>query len=281
MSLYRTAVSTVIAGATAVGLALAPATPASAFDLPYHWHAYGHARTVMSQLAPLGWPGQATHNFYPGKNGHPDIDSTLVWGTAGQPTTYAAKAQCAPLITLALKHAYGSTWATDDFFETNFGSESPTSAEYYTGVSTGTVPHFAKRTKLTELEMGDLIFIKYLSSNSANGDPTGHTAFFISRTPVDKDGDPNTLEWAVKVLDSTSNPHGVASVNQGSPYLNHPDTRAVGTTEYDGLGEGTMVLRTDAQGNVLGHWWGINENTVNWWYPVSSRPMVFAHLTAG
>lgn len=269
MRLYRVLVPALVIA----GLALS-ASPAHA--VTYAATAWSEANTLRTSLDSIGWPTEETYNFYPGKNGNPNIASTLVWGAT--PTTSAAKSQCAPMVTLALRHSY--SWADDAYFTTNFSSSSPTSAMYHDELMADTLPHFDKKTKLTDLLLGDVIAIKYSASNSGNGDPTGHMAFFVSKTAVDKDNNPATLEYAVTVLDSTSNPHGVASSSPSSPYQNFRDSRAVGATEYDGLGQGSMVFRVDAVGNVLGYWWGINENVTTEWHPVSDRPVVFGRITS-
>ncbi|MEV0732674.1 hypothetical protein [Polymorphospora sp. NPDC050346] len=156
----------------------------------------------------------------------------MVWGTPGSPSTYTATATCAPMVTLSLKRAYGADWATNSFFQTHFGSTSPTSAQYYNAINAGTVPHVKKVGKLTDAFVGDIIAIRY---NGGSGAATGHTAYFAGRTPYDMDNNPATIEWAVRVLDSTSEPHGVA----GSIPQDFRDSRTVGAVEYDGLGEGT------------------------------------------
>ena len=281
MRSYKVALSAIVATTVvAAGLAFVP-TPASAnLNLFYSSKAYRAVLEVNDSLNQIGWPTEASYNYYQPVVGA----STVIWGTPGTPTTYEAKAQCAPLVTAGLKRAYG--WADDTYFNSNLGSVSPNSARYFDELTTDTLPHFAKRTKLSQLVSGDVIAIKYESDGSATGDPSGHMAFYVSREAVDKDDNPLTTEWAVTVVDSTSNPHGVANSNANSVYWNFPDTRAVPATveapnavEYDGLGRGTMIFQTDVLGYVVGYWWGINENLVSEWHSVADRPVVFGHIT--
>ncbi|MDI1461172.1 hypothetical protein QEZ54_09360 [Catellatospora sp. KI3] len=278
MRLHR-ATALLASAITFASLALAPTAAGADPDLFYSSYGIAKAHEVKNNLNLIGWPGENAYNYYPGKNGHPSSSTnSVVWGTPGSPYTYEAKTTCAPFVTLSLKAAYG--WADDTYFSTYLGSTSPTSAQYYAKFTAGTVPNLDRRTKVTELVPGDLIAIKYSGSDSSAGDPTGHTAFYAGRTQVERDGDAATVEWAVSVVDSTSNPHGVASTNPASPYLNFPDTRAVGATEYDGVGQGYLVIQADATGTVLGYWWGINENLTSQFHAVADRPIAFAHIVA-
>ncbi|MFB6392240.1 hypothetical protein [Polymorphospora lycopeni] len=264
----RTAIATTVAVAAMTAATAVPAAAGPVFDF-YFANGYIAANEVRTQLGALSWPGQAARNYYPGANGNPNGSSAMVWGTPGSPSTYTATATCAPMVTLSLKRAYGADWATNSFFQTHFGSTSPTSAQYHNAINAGTVPHVKKVGKLTDAFVGDIIAIRY---NGGSGAATGHTAYFAGRTPYDMDNNPATIEWAVRVLDSTSEPHGVA----GSIPQDFRDSRTVGAAEYDGLGEGHMVFRTDSAGTILGHWWGVNESTYR---PVSDRPVTIGRIT--
>jgi hypothetical protein len=298
MRLHRSLLSIAASAALAMGAAatgvVATAAPAGAVpvcnistDPAWNYSEDGlrAAQEVYTQLDKIGWPSEDTYNYYPGKKGHADMTSEVVWGNLCTPTSYVAKTKCAAFVTDSLKHAYGpgsrwtDQWATDTYFTQTFGSDSPTATQYYDVINANGSTRISKVTDLDLVTRGDLIMIKYPSADSTNGDPTGHVMFFVDRQAVDKDGNPATLEWAVRVIDATSNPHGVASTNPNSTYLAFPDTRAVGTTEYAGAGTGTIVLRTDADGTVLGYWWGINENVTSEWHPATDRPIIFGHLS--
>lgn len=262
-----------VAVVTAAVAALATAGPARATSATLHTE----VAELADNLNALSWPAQDAYNFYPGAKGHADVATSVVWGTPGSPTTYESKAKCAALLTQALKHTF--PWATDSYLTTEFGSTSPTAAKYYDGFVAG-APHFTARTTVSSLVPGDVIAVRYTDSAGGTGDATGHVAIVTAAPHLyDRDGDAATREWAVRVIDSTSNPHGVASTNTSSPYQTYPDTRADGTTEYSGVGRGWIFISTTAADVPTGHWWGANENVVDQYKPVSTRPMVFRALS--
>jgi hypothetical protein len=78
-----------------------------------------------------------------------------------------------------------------------------------------------------------------------------------------------TVQYAVQVLDSTSNPHGWIINGTEHPYKQWADTRRLdgtGTsvTEYDGASYGWMVLFANAtDGKVYGWRWGVDESAIS------------------
>lgn len=257
---------TLVACAAAVVAAVAVTPPAQASSATLHTE----VAELADELNSLAWPGQGTYNHYP------DGASTAVWGTPGSPTTYASKAKCAPLVTLALRHTFA--WATDSYLTTEFGSTSPTAAQYYDGLAAG-ADHFTTKTTVPALAQGDVIAVKYLDSAGGTGDATGHVMVVAGAPqPYDRDGDTSTREYAVPVIDSTTQPHGVPSTWSGSPVHLFPDTRRSGTTEYTGVGRGWIFISTGSDDVPTGHWWGPNENVTTQYKPASTRPMTFATL---
>ncbi|MBB5823486.1 hypothetical protein F4562_006548 [Streptosporangium becharense] len=260
------------AGAAALALAgsLIGATPAQAVP----GDTYLTAAEIADNLNSLAWPGQSAYNTY----ATGDQTTSVVWGTPGSATTYFNRSKCAGFVTGVLRQAW--PFVTDRYLAGAFGSVSPTAAQYHDAFTAG-VEHFttsadADLDQVNELGAGVVIAIRYGGSPTATGDPTGH-AMIVADAPVpyDRDGDASTVEWAVPVVDVTSNPHGVASTSPSSPYRNFRDTRAVGTTEYPGLGRGWIFIRTDAANRPLGHWWGANENVTTGYHPMADRPIAF------
>ena len=257
--------------AVAVGFAVAPPAQATPATL------YAEVAELADELNSLAWPGQDTYNYYPGQAGHPDGASTVVWGTPGSPTTYESKAKCAPLLTLALKHTFA--WATDTYLTTEFGSTSPSSAQYYNGFDAG-ADHLAAKSTVPSLVRGDVIAVKYTLSGGGTGDATGHM-MIVAGTPqaYNRDSDTSTREYAVPVIDSTRNPHGVPSTTPGSPVHLFPDTRRSGTNEYTGVGRGWIFVSTGSDDVPTGHWWGANENLTTEYKPTSTHPMLLRTLS--
>jgi hypothetical protein len=241
--------------------------------------AYREANEIAGELNSISWgwppPGQGSYNSY-----RPDDWSPKVtWGTPGQPTTYFNRSRCAEFVTALLQHSY--LWATTSYFSTHFQSTSPNSARYYDkfvqGVPNLTTSNSTALDQVNELQAGSLIAIEYLDSESGTGDVSGHM-MVVANTPtqVNRDSDSTTREWAVQVIDSTSNPHGVAVTSPSSPYQEFRDTRTLGAMEFAGVGRGWIFIRTGTDNRPQGYWWGRNENVVNEYHPVSERPMAFA-----
>lgn len=275
---------TIAAIALIVGGTLAASTvaagPAYATD-PYSQALLNSQNDVADALNAIGWPTADTsgYNFYPGALGHADNGSSVTWGTPGSPTTYHGETKCAALLTLSLTHSY--SWATGTYFTNNFASTSPTAAKYYDVLSAGTAQHFDSVSHVQDLQAGDIIAIKYTDSGGSEGDPTGHVMTVLSTQTYNRDGDTSTTEYAIRVIDSTSNPHGVVSSSSGSPYQSFPDTRATtsNVTEYSGIGKGWIFIQVDSTGVPTGYWWGANENVVTQFHSVTVRPVTLARLT--
>ncbi|MFD5634004.1 hypothetical protein ACFWJM_07655 [Streptomyces sp. NPDC127077] len=244
---------------------------------------------IIDELAPLGWPGQDSENFYPGAAGHADADAaSVVWGTRGDARSYQVEAKCAQFLTASLKHAY--TWATDSWFTDGIGFRSPSSEQYYDaftdtgagGALEDMSDHITRPSaqRVQDLHAGSVIAVKYL--DGSEGGATGHMMTVESIAPFERDGDRTTQEYAVTVADSTSNPHGVALSSKTSPHWAFRDTRVEGspgatTKEWSGAGRGTVFIQADATtGKPTGYWWGRNEAAFN---TVANRPMVFVDIT--
>jgi hypothetical protein len=267
MTRTRTRAGLLVAAVTATLTVVAQA-PASATSATL----YGEVAELADQLNTLAWPGQGTYNFYPGAKGNPTVTTSVVWGTPGSPTSYESKAKCASLYTEALKHTF--SWATTSYLQAEFGSTSPFAADYYDGF-VGGADHFSAKTAVSQLAQGDVIAIKYLDTAGDSGDATGHVMVVAGAPSLyNRDGNAATREWAVPVIDSTSNPHGVASTNPSSPYLSYPDNRSAGITEYSGIGRGWFFIQTTAADVPTGHWWGANENVTSQYKSVTDRPIL-------
>jgi hypothetical protein len=275
--ILRRLAGTVTAIGATTAITMGCVTPASADVIGEYFYsvkALSEGREMLQELDSIGWPEEQTYNWY--VSGSTDV----VWGTEGSPTTYRSKAACAPYVSQLLRHTYPE-WATDAYFTQEFASQSPNSAKYYEKLKADTLDHFDRVNGIGNVSVGNILAIKYNDSSSESGDVSGHTAVVASTPqPYDKDNDPHTTEYIFKVLDSTSSPHGVASVSPSSPYLDYPDTRAEGTTEYKGLGEGYMVVRVHPVLGIVGYWWGVNENLTDQYHSISDRPMVFGRITS-
>ncbi|MFD7408624.1 hypothetical protein ACFV7R_39645 [Streptomyces sp. NPDC059866] len=243
---------------------------------------------IIDQLNAIGWPAEDADNFYPGAAGHPDsATGTVTWGTAGDPRSYQVEAKCAAFLTASLKHAY--TWATDSCFTRSFGSAGPTAETYYETFladSPSLSPRFQPtgQGRVTDLHIGSIIAVKY--HNGVQGGASGHV-MVVSAPPrlvADRrNTDTNSSVYAVRVMDSTGNPPGVATTSSTSLHWLHEDSRVEGAPggtyvkEWSGAGEGTVFIRADdTTGRPNGYWWGANEGALN---TTADRPMTFMDVT--
>lgn len=264
------------------GIAVSDAATGTAYAADLYSQALLDSQNdITDSLNAIGWPTADTdnHNFYPGALGHPDNGSTVTWGTPGSPTTYHGETKCAVFLTLSLRHTY--SWATSTYFTSNFSSTSPTAARYYDALSAGAAQHFDSVTRVQDLAAGDIIAIKYSNGGGGSGEPTGHVMTVTSIQTYNRDANAATTEYAIHVIDATSNPHGVVTSSATSPYRSFPDTRATisNAREYSGIGRGWVFIRVDAAGTPAGYWWGPNENFTTQFYSVAVRPIALARPT--
>ncbi len=267
----------VLAGAAGVPATASASAARASGTAAMEVSTYQAAAEIADNLNSMSWPGQASYNTYLAGS----QSTSVVWGTPGSPTTYFNRSKCGSFVTKVIKRVLPG--ATDQYLADNFGSISPTAAQYHDTFTTGaeyfTTSANSNMDQLTEIGAGVIIAIKYNEASSGTGDSTGHV-MIVAGTPVryDRDGNTSTVEWAVPVVDTTSNPHGVAVTSASSPYQNFRDSRAVGTTEYPGVGRGWIFIRTDAANRPQGHWWGANENTSTGYHSVADRPISFGWI---
>jgi len=199
--------------------------------------------------------------------------TSVIWGQPGDLSTWIAHSRCNSFTTAVLKRSY--PWATDDYFRTNFaGDTSPQAANYQQAFQNGTGgPHFTRIRKVADLKPGDLIAVNYRST-----DPTGHIVM-VRQVKGVYTGSMNfagETQYAVEIMDSTSQAHGVYGLASYAPY---PDTRIVdGATEYQGVGIGHMMFyASDSTGEFSRYRWSVNSGS-EFTYPISARPISAARV---
>jgi hypothetical protein len=211
---------------------------------------------LVTNLGLTAWPQQATINEYDADG----LDTAVTWGSVGIASGWSNDTKCARLVNELFGHAYG--WATSTWFEQQLGSASPDSAKWAANVATAT--HLETVGTVSALQAGDVVIV-----DKATG--VDHTAVVRQVTPLANAITPQagTVQYAVQVLDSTSNPHGWIINGTNHPYMQWADTRRLdgagsSVTEYDGAGYGWMVLYANADdGKVYGWRWGVNESEIS------------------
>ncbi|MFI7497122.1 LamG domain-containing protein [Streptomyces sp. NPDC049687] len=206
-----------------------------------------------------------------------DSPSTVTWGTPDDLASWIAHARCSSFLTWVLKHTYG--WATDDYFRQYFQDRIPEAADYRKAFTDGTGgPRFQRIRKITDLRPGDLIAVDYMGKVVDN---TGHIVMVrevkgVFSGVADFSGE---TQYAVEVVDCTSEPHGVYGKTN---YALYPDTRMVSDVDganFQGVGIGHMMFyASDATGEFSRYRWSVNSaKSTNTW-PVSERPIAAARI---
>ncbi|GHH85239.1 LamG domain-containing protein [Streptomyces capitiformicae] len=202
--------------------------------------------------------------------------STVTWGTPDDLTSWIAKARCSSFITWVLKDTYG--WASDAYFTQYFQDRIPEAADYRKAFTDGTGgPHFKRIRKVTDLQPGDLIAVDY---NGSDPDNTGHIVMVrqvkdVFTGSVNFSGE---TQYAVEVVDMTSDPHGVYGL---SSYAQYPDTRMVSDVDganFQGVGIGHMMFyASDTTGEFSRYRWSVNSSSAKT-YAVADRPISAARV---
>src|SRR5215213_3606414 len=150
---------------------------------------------LVTNLGLTGWPDQGAINTYD----EDGLNSGIAWGTAGLPSGWSNDTKCARLVDDLLGHSY--SWATSTWFQQQFGSLTPDTAKWVTKVEAAT--HVETVGTVAALQAGDIVLF-----DKATG--TDHTVIVRQVTSLAGGITPQagTVQYAVQVLDSTSNPHG-------------------------------------------------------------------------
>ncbi|TCO52550.1 hypothetical protein [Actinocrispum wychmicini] len=216
-----------------------------------------------------------------GNNKYKDDDrapTILTWGTPGQPATWVNQSRCASFITGLLHRTYPDI-ATAEHFRTHFGAVNPNSRDYRRAFADAAAPHWQPVTKLLNLRHGDVLAIDY-----QNGlrNQTGHVVLvrqikdiYVSPNPALNF--PGETQYAVEIIDCTSDPHGLLGVGD---YIAYPDTRLIdGVNDREGVGFGHMMLYVSTSTGELSRYrWSVNSSPATT-YTNHQRPMAAARFS--
>jgi hypothetical protein len=187
----------------------------------------------------------------------------VTWGLPGLAAGWSNDTKCARLVDDLLSHAY--TWATSTWFKAVFaGSTSPDTAKWM-AADLATATHLEAVDTVAAVAPGDIVLF------DKAGTGVDHTV--VVRQIVSLTGgltqETGTVQYAVQVLDSTSNPHGWLINGTTHEYKAWADTRRLdgadgSVTEYNGAGNGWMVLYAkESDGTPYGWRWGVNESDIS------------------
>lgn len=148
---------------------------------------------------------------------------------------------CSGLVIALLERCYPQQFG-EGAFKRWLDSRRPTARRFYDAIAEGR--GFARIGKITDVQVGDLVAIKY----QPGGENTGHM-MLISGEPKRRatNVDPlidGTEQWIVPIIDETGSGHGVADTRR------NPDG-----TFRSGLGRGEFRLYTLPDGTIAGYTW--------------------------
>lgn len=244
------------------------ALPASATATTATEH-FTAGEQLVNNLERTPWPGQAAINQY-------DTGGTagVTWGTLGSPVGWSNDTKCARMVRELYRHAY--SWATDTWFTDEFHSIGPDTEQLQQYMPTA--HHFDVIEAVGALQPGDLVMF------NKSGTGVDHTVVVREVTPLGAGmaQEAGKVGYAVRVIDSTSNPHGDDIDGVDHKFKAWADTRredvGTDTIEHNGAGSGWMILYANADGTIHGWRWGVNEGAL-WMVSPAGNKVMFARTT--
>ncbi|MFJ2610027.1 LamG domain-containing protein [Streptomyces sp. NPDC087425] len=232
--------------------------------------AYGRALDAAEIALISGRTARANNVYLVGS------PSTVTWGRPDDLAGWIARARCSSFITWVLRHTYG--WADDAYFRQYFQDRIPEAADYRKAFADHTGgPRFQRIRKVRDLRPGDVIAVDY---NGTVANNTGHIVMVrqIKGVYPNAANFAGETQYAVEVVDCTSDPHGVHGLASYAPY---PDTRTGGSADtdaFEGVGIGHMMFyASDATGEFSRYRWSVNTNAANT-HTVAQRPIAAARI---
>jgi hypothetical protein len=134
-------------------------------------------------------------------------------------------------------------------------------------------------TKVPDLRAGDVIAIDYQNNQPTQ---TGHIVMVrglkdVYTAPSPTLNFPGETQYAVEIIDCTSDPHGIYGVGN---YAAYPDIRILdGVNDREGVGFGHMMLYASTSTSEFTRYrWSVNSSSANT-YSVSERPVAAARFS--
>lgn len=177
---------------------------------------------------------------------------------------YSNRSNCSGFVTRSLMKAFQLTG--DDFIEW-MGGKGPSSARYHDNIVAQN--NFQRIHLAPDVRRGDIVAIKYPEGMSG----TGHTMIAagtpVRRTVATAPDIPGTVQYELRIIDSTSSPHSL-------------DTRsATLPAGPNGAGLGTMRLYAhETSGVIVGYTWSLSSGS-KYYNPTTPTPEEGRSLVVG
>lgn len=171
----------------------------------------------------------------------------------------SARTVCGTFITQLLLHTYGLTTQT---FTQWMETTSPDAATYHAAIVAE--DHFARITNIEDVQVGDLIAIKYYGESVS-----GHLMMVASNPRVESASPPvvsGTTQYTFSVIDSSSSYHGSSDTRITQPP----------TSGNSGIGKGRIRIYVSGSLRPVGYTWSTESSSQ--YYDVSSRPLAIGRL---
>jgi hypothetical protein len=203
------------------------------------------------------WPESLALKVLDANNIYANSEQALNWPINGA-GIYSSRADCSGYVTRSLMKAFEFT--AEDINEW-MGSKGPSSARYHDNIEFQN--NFQRIQRAADVRRGDILASKYLDKTSGG---TGHTMIAASapvlRSIPTKPLIEGTVQYEVRIIDSTSSPHSAGDTRKGT---------AADGGDQDGAGLGTMRLYADASsGQITGYTWSMSTGSV---YYTATSPL--------
>lgn len=211
---------------------------------------------------PLGWAQLLIQHLRLNNTDYRHTNTLVTWAGVNGATQYTSYTDCSGFLNALLTQTYGLTASG---FDAWLHTRRPLAKDYYTAILAQN--GFTRIRRITNLRPGDIIAIRYL--NNAPGDNTGHIMLVAGapqRRVPSQPQIPDTVQWSVQVIDSSTSGHGPT------------DTRRLSDGQFHrGAGEGILRLYADTQGTIVGYTWSEAASSV--YFDATTRPLVVGRLT--
>jgi hypothetical protein len=213
-----------------------------------------------SALPPhVAWAELAVDTIDPNENEYASTPSFIEWAGDNGAAHTKNRSVCATFLTMLLARSYDLTGPD---FSAWMGSTSPDAGLYHDAILAEN--GFQVIAIAPEIEIGDILAIKYPAGNASTGHVMVVTSPPVQRAPT-APLVPGTSQYEVSIIDSSSSPHGPA------------DTRELGGGAFDtGVGEGTFRLYVDSLGAIVGHTW--STEAASTYYNQNERSLTVGRL---
>lgn len=191
---------------------------------------------------------------------------TVTWkGVNGAPD-YVSIADCSGFMSELLRHSYSDYFTQERFKQwiKEKDRKRPLAENFHYAIVNQ--KDFIQIKKLTQVQPGDIIAIKYPDGE----DTTGHVMLVAEAPKERKSSEPlveGTRQWGVTVIDQSRSGHGEKDTRRIKDSRLKDNYCTKNDSFYCGVGKGTIRIYTNEEnGDILGYTWSKFKNS-EYYYP--------------